>query len=222
MQISFRLLIAASFALFGLSFATSAASALRSIEVRGGERGVTASSVLTFGETGRAEGTSIICNVTLLRTVNRVISKIAGSIIGSTTGVAIAVETCRSGIGRVNEVTALRRVGESSCAGTPRLCTVSWPLVYDSFSGPLPEISAVNFHIRGAALRFTLSGTVSCLYAGEAFGILNVERRTIPRATANSAATRMARAEGSIFCPFAAITFVGNFTVRPTLTIALL
>jgi hypothetical protein len=83
MKLLFVLLTAA----LGLSLAAGGASANRSIEVRGGERGVSAEGRLRFETV--SGGNAILCDVTLRRTITRLIPKIPGTLFGKVTGIAI-------------------------------------------------------------------------------------------------------------------------------------
>lgn len=224
-------------AMLVLAFAVSSATALRSIQVTGGP-GVSASSFLRFGEAeagGRlVEGREVECNVTLLRTITERIPKSAGSVIGKTTGVAIDLATCRSGIGRVEDVQALQeeRVrAPVTTIGTVRLYDVSraagrlWQLIYDTFLGVLPEITGVGFHIEGAQFLFRIGG-INCLYVGSAFGLIAIQRETgnVTGAAASLERTAL-RKTGEALCLLASRangTFSGNFTVSPALRIRLL
>lgn len=213
-----RLFMAALTAALVLAFGTSVASASRSLELRGGERGVTASSVLTLNGTELREELDVVCPITLLRTLSRIIPKVE-ILMGALTGVAINLTACR-GTSQVVPLTA-----EGTAAPCRRLtadielCTVNWKLMFVSISGTLPDITDVLFYIRDA--RFRIRNIASCLFAGDAFGNVNVERRTVTSASANLALTRLRRIS-EFFCPISTATFDGTFRVSPTLTIALL
>jgi hypothetical protein len=226
-----NLVTVALIALLALALATGAASANRSIEVRGAERGVTASGKLTFNGSELAQSNEITCDITLLRTVTRTIPKISGTLFGKVTGVAIdrgettRSPNCRHGesIVVVLDIIPLIELptgpsGEILHPATHRelgrgvlLWDVSgapaglWKLIYDSFQGTLPAITGINFHIQGTQfkLRFQvpLFGLIECLYHGNAYGLIEIVRETITRGRAVLARTRLERVLGSGLCP---------------------
>jgi len=246
MRIHRRLLPIVLTALLALALGASIATALRSIEFRGLEAGsrVQASSRLTFAETGLGNATKIICNITLLRTVSRIIPKIAGTLFGRITGYAIdrgetarregeaRSPNCRGNevLRNVNDVVALedaRRPGRHREAGAGILLwdlpfSPLWKLVYDSFQGTLPRIDGINFHINGWHWLLIIEG-IACLYRGTAFGLISITRATSAVAGASAVLSRTAlEGEGNgILCPRRS-TFDGSFVVSPTITITLL
>jgi hypothetical protein len=227
-----------------LALTMGIASANRSIEVRGAERGISAASRLTFsGPRGESRA---VCDVTLRRTVTRLIPKITGSLFGKVTGIRIdRGETTRSphcttieGTRAVHDIVPL--VGpERPCTHSEdgrgiltydcsRAEAILWKLIYDSFQGTLPRIEGVNIHIQGVQLRDVILGpfgeTIECLYEGAVFGLIAIRRetRTATEARAVRERTRLRRISGSAFgCPPEG-TFEGSFSVTPTLTIELI
>jgi len=229
-----------------LSLAASAASANRSIEVRGGP-GVEASARATFMGTELEEGRQIICDITLRRTVTSRIPKTAGTLFGKITGIRIdrggagtgRSPNCRHGnlIREIHDIIPL--------IGPERPCTHSedragnltwdcraaearlWKLIYDGFQGTLPRIEGINVHIQNIQLRIDLLGpfgeTVRCLYEGNVFGLIRIRQPegTVTRATAVEERTAIPGISIAAPCP-ARATFRAEYEIRPTLTIALL
>jgi hypothetical protein len=229
-----------------LAHAAGSASANRSIEVRGGPN-VEASSRLTFGGTERSAANIIACDVTLRRTLTARVPKAGGTLFGKVTG--FAIDRGGAGTGRspncthgsfIREVHDIQPLiepgvpGRHTEDGRGRLIwDVSgaraelWTLVYDSFQGTLPRIEGVNIHVKGfqtgSVFLEPFGGTVECLYEGNVFGLIRITRET---GTSNSASvaterTALARTRGGAACP-ARVTFEGTFSIRPTITIALL
>lgn len=233
------------FAVLVLSLATSGSSATRSIEVRGGP-GVSASGRLTWIDTNLSSSTQKICDVTLRRTISRVIPKTLGTLFGKVTG--ITIDRGGAGLGRspncmpsaflreFHDIIPLIRPGvpcshsEDARGRLTYDCSATearqWKLIYDGFQGTLPRIDGINFHIQGRQINFVLlemfGGTVNCLYEGNGFGLISVNADgTVTRARAVTERTALARIVGSGMCP-ARLTWRADLTVSPTLTIALL
>lgn len=202
-----------------MAFATSGASANRSLEVRGAEGGVAISSSLTFNGTELRPETAVVCPVTLLRTLSRIIPKIEGTLMGSVIGVAIDKPRC-TGAEEIVVLSAEGTIARSRELGNGVvLYEVLWNLVYVGFTGNLPEISGIIKYIRETRFRLRIIG-VSCLFTGDAYGNVAVSRRTVTGGSADLARTRL-RKVSEFFCPFPTGTFSGTFRVPP-LTIALL
>jgi hypothetical protein len=232
MNIHLRLLMTGFMTLLAVMLGASAASASRSLRVEPAG-GLTASARLQLGEVeGRLpRTTSVVCNVTLLKTLERSIAKAAGTAFGKITGIAIdrgtpAEPHCISELNPVEEITPLKRAGEActhrelgsgvllyDCSGAP---AENWRLVYDSFGGTLPRINGINFHIGGVRFIITVR-TIPCLYgAGEAaYGLaeVNTEGR-ITNATAVLERTALRLVESSPLCPFPVGSFSGTFTLH--------
>jgi hypothetical protein len=235
-------LFAAIAAIFVLALATATASALRSLEARGGPN-VAASGHLTFFEEGREAGRTFWCDVTLLRTISSVIPKIVGTLIGKVTGVAIDIgpreEHCGHGFAIRNVLRVIALKNASATELEPRcpeigsgkfLCDVTggeprlWKLIYEGFNGTLPEITGIRVRIEGTQFKIefndSLGGNHQCLYKGAAGATVNVERKVARTATSD-------RTEIPLFkrlvglCPAHGI-LDGVMTLTPNLTIALL
>lgn len=229
-----RLALAALTAALLLAVAVSTAGANTSITVAPGGAVTAVSGALHFNSTGLAAATGITCAVTLLRTISRTISKVAGSLFGKVTGVAINLRTCRTGflIGTLRLILALRGLGSANCSAPVEgilLCDVSgaaanlWKLVYDSFQGTLPEIRGINFHIQGTQFSIDTNSGFRCLFVGDAYGLIAIERRVVTGARAVLERTILARDNAnSLNCPFDRGTFNGSFSISPGQTIALI
>jgi hypothetical protein len=214
------------------SLAAGSASANRSIEVRGGS-GITAESRITFGGTERSATRTVICDITLMRTVTSRIPKTNGTQFGSVTGVQIdrTRPVCRHGsfIREITDITPLaggRAGGHTEDRRARLLYTVTWELVYDGFQGTLPRIEGVNIHVSNYQTNLTafdpFGGSVECLYEGNVFGLIPVtETGVASRASVVTERTALNRVRGGTVCP-ARATFEGEFNLRPTLTIALI
>lgn len=225
--------------MFALLLASSTASALSSIEIRGAEGGATASGPLTFSS---GAGREIICSVTLLRTISRAFPKIERILIGRITGVAIdyGERHCRSTEAGwvINKIIALRNASretlERDCpeirAGSPiHLCDVSgsaaelWKLIYRSFTGTLPGITGINFDIGDVQFKIEFNPNVGfllrCLYRGTISSRVEVEGGEIRRGSGSGTLTLFK--DLLLGCPREP-TLAGNLTVSPALRIALL
>jgi|SRR5829696_9392087 len=224
-------------AMLMLVFATTA-TASRSIGFN--PNATQASGELTFqGANG-----NIICNVTLLRTISRAIPKIRGTLMGRITGVAIdygvgpnGEERCRHSfaVRNVRRIIALRIASaeslEPDCrivSGTIRLCDVSgsearlWKLIYEGFSGTLPEITAIRFEIGDVQFKIEFQDAFAvvhqCLYRGTIPVRANVVRRVI--STADGEGALVLFKDLTRNCETASLR--GNFAVNPAVTISLL
>jgi hypothetical protein len=243
MSTRMRLWMTALVVLTVLAFAVGSATANRSLEFRGGP-GVSAEGTLTFDSTtGEFE---TICNVTLRSTVASRVSKTAGTLFGRVTGISFdrggagteRSPNCRhAGIIReVHDIIPLIGPGRPCTHSEDRRgrltydCTGAearlWKLIYDSFQGTLPRITGFNIHIQNVQhtvrLLDVFGVTQNCLYEGNIFALVTVNAEgTITRARAVRERTALPRISGGAFCPERG-TLSGEFSVRPTLTIALL
>jgi hypothetical protein len=235
-----RLLITGLMTLLAVALGAGIASASRSIRLEPGGN-LTASARLQLGEVeGRLpRTTSITCNVTLLKTLERAIPKVPGTSFGKITGLIIdrgdfSRPHCISELNPVEEITPLLRENEPcphrelgsgvllfDCSSAP---AENWALIYDSFQGTLPRITGLNFHISGVRFRISVSG-IPCLYGrGEsAYGLaeINAEGR-VTNAFPVLERTAFRRAEGSPLCPFPVGSFSGTFTLHQSQRITLI
>jgi len=239
MKMHVRLFASALLVTFALALGAAGAYANGAIESEGG---TTASGRITFAGTELSE-TRITCDVTLLRSVERYIRKTGGAF-GKVVGIAITRGESRSerspacthgaAIREVRDIIPLR---EARSSGTHRelgggvlLYDITggrgelWREVYDSFQGTLPEITGVNFHIQEAQFKLSLTelfgATVECLYKGNVFGLVRIERGTARTASIVLERTLLERQEGSAFCP-ARGTISGELAISPNLRVRL-
>jgi len=242
MRLSMRFALNALLAALVLALGTSSAWANRIIEIRGAERGVVSSGVVTFNEPRLPAETAITCDITILKTISNRIPKTRGTLFGKVTGIAIdrgtpAASHCRLGamITRLEDIVPLsearipgvhRELGNgillyTVTGGRPEL----WKLIYDGFQGELPEIEGINYHIQGAQLRANFStpfGALACLYAGSWFKLIVIDEFKLARfLRLVLERTILARQEGGLLCP-AQLTASGTLTLTPQLSIALL
>jgi hypothetical protein len=136
---------------------TSSAVGLRSLSVAGSTT-LTLNGVITF-ETGVAT-TEIICSMTVVKTISRVIPKIERTLIGQVTDI------------RTN------RPGEANChlgggaGGLERITILGlarpepWRLFFRGFDGSLPNIQDYLIFVVRSQIQFQIS-RVACLYEGE-------------------------------------------------------
>lgn len=156
-----KLLMAVLTAALVLSLAAGTAAALRSLSVVG-ETTVTGSGVVTFTKTGG--GVEVICPVTIIKTLARVIAKIENTPLGR----IISITTNRPEANcRTNQfgatLTSIRILGIER--------TEKYVLFYESINGRLPEITAINKIIRNLLIGFafeSILGNPVCLYEEEA------------------------------------------------------
>ncbi len=240
-----KVLIAALTAIVTFAFAAGVATAHRSIQLLGLEArgGLAASGRLKFG--ARAElsvSREVVCNVTFLKTITSRVPKLAGTLFGKVTGMAIdrggnLSEHCRHGasfrgIGDIRPLIGRERPGtHRELGGGVLLWDLSgaearlWKLIYDSIQGTLPSIEGINFHIQGVqyeAERVLEVITLSCLWEGDVYGLIDVQRETGRAASARVVLERTSlRATRGVGCPEPA-RFEGSFTVTPALTIELI
>jgi len=222
-----------------LTLGASPASANSSIALRGAERGVASAGVVTFGDQPRLEIETITCDVTILKTMATSIPKVAGTLFGKVTGIAIdrgtaGVPHCAfRGFEVLTDIVPLAGRGPGihrELGGGVLLYDVSggapeeWKLIYDGFQGVLPEIEGINYHIQGVRLRFDLSfmGTrLRCLYEGNWFKLIAITRGTAAILRIILGRSMFRRFESPLLC-FETYTSSGELTLRPGLTIRLL
>ena len=189
------LLLAGLSATILLAFAVSTASALRSISIVG-ETTATAQGRISF----IGGGSTLECNITLVRTLSRSIPKTAGILLGAIIDIRIALREagCRSSAGTLTAFTILG-------LGTGEL----WRLFYESFDGTLPNITAINKIIKNWLWSDTITvpifGSITCLYeeeegrrGGQAKESLTREGRL---EKFRIGANRSSRVRGSGLCP---------------------
>jgi hypothetical protein len=239
MRTHIKLTLTGIIAAMALSLGVSSATALRSISINGLEAGgaMNFSSRVTFHRTGEPTN-AIICNVTLLRTVVRSIPKVAGSNMGRVIGVAIDTgvnnEHCAGGGGVTGPISivALVRSGTSGVhrelgAGI-QLYDVSgsaaelWRLVYDSFSGTLPAITNINFHIEKVQLLFRFRDliTFNCLIEGPIYFTIILGGRSNEAEIASERTSIESRERG---CEFVnPLTARGRWRISPVISASLI
>jgi hypothetical protein len=242
MRTSTVTLLGAIAAIFVLALATTTASALRSLEARGGPN-VAASGHLTFFEEGREAGRAWWCDITLLRTVSSVIPKINGTLIGKVTGVAIDYgvngEHCGHGsfFRNLLRIIALKNSSltelEPACpeSGAGKfLCNVTggearlWKLIYEGFEGSLPEITGTRVRIERAQFKIDFNDAFGvnrrCLYRGTVGTRVLVERKVARQDISDRTLIPLFK-ELTMVCP-RNLVFDGALAFTPALTIALL
>ena len=197
MRLHTRLMLVALSAAILLSLAASTALALRSISVVG-ETTATATGRVSF--VSSEGGSTVQCNITLVRTISSAIPKTAGILLGAIIDVrpAIGEPNCSSSTGTLNTIRILGlRVGEL------------WRLFYESFTGTLPNIATLNTIVKNVLAEFELNvpifGNIRCLYeeeegrrGGRAQQVLTREGR-LERFVIG--ANRSSRVRGSGLCP---------------------
>jgi len=202
-----------------LALGASSATANRSIEIRTpeGGGGLTSEGKLFLSTEAFLEpGSEIACDVTLLRTIGRLLGKIPGSTFGRITAVRVdrgesRASHCLAPGLPIEEITFLSergRAGRHVETGTGILIwdvtggrSELWALAYDGFEGVLPEIINLRFHIQGFQFQFSQSGN-ACLYRGEAYARFNIDRETraFRSIEGNLERTIFNRDSGSILC----------------------
>jgi len=223
-----------------LILGASTAFANRSIALRGAERGVASAGVVTFGNWKELEAETITCDVTILKTLATSIPKVAGTLFGKVTGIAIdrgtpAAPHCAfEGFELLMDIVPLAGRGQGihrELGAGVLLYDVSmgapeeWKLIYDGFQGLLPEIEGIDYHIQGVRLRFDLNFAglrLRCLYQGNWYKLIAIARGgTASRLTIVLERTMLRRFEGALPC-LEIYTSSGELTLRPALTIRLL
>jgi hypothetical protein len=222
MHIRIRLLMAALTAALALSLAATTASALRSLSVVGSTT-VSANGLVKFIQ--RGGGTTVECKVTIVRTISRIIPKIAGTLLGAI--IAIITDragnpNCRSSLGTLRNIIIL----ELENPGKYRL-------KFQSIVGTLPIITAIKKTIEGLRIGFEITepfgATLRCLYEervraegrpGEATEDLN-ERQQLARIRfgANIA---LRTGESGALCPREGELFGEPVVVEPKPTFRLI
>jgi len=221
-----------------LTLGAGLATANRSLGIRGpGERGETIRSegrlqfIGTEGEVNR----EITCDVTLAGTMPATIPKVAGTEIGARADITIDRAGCRHGsfIRDVRDAIPLIARGVAARhtelgGGVLRYEETPprelWRLIYDSFQGTLPILSGINFHLRGTQFKWRLTepfgGTIECLYEGDVFGLITLNRGVAESGSIVRGRTALPKIEGSALCP-ARGSWEGSFTI-PRITVTLL
>jgi len=144
---------------------------------------------------------TVRCQVTLEGSFHtRTITKTAGSLIGAVTKGIVKQETCTNGSGATFN-------GVERYNGTTTPQTLPWHITYESFSGSLPSISAVNILLQRFRFGLTVSGLCTGQYGAEtdritAAGTLGASREVTaltPIAGRNSAS--LIRRDAGLACP---------------------
>ena len=219
-----KLALAALVFTFVLALGAGTASANRSLSLDPAG-GVQASSRLTLRGT-EGGGATVICDITLLRTISRVIPKINGTLMGKVTGIRIARETCSASTG--GEVTVTPQCATQTAERslwTANECGELWRLSYEGFEGTLPRITGIRKRIRGVQFLVLIDiffARISCLYNGDAFARINVREGRITEGRASEELINLTRVSGPETCPGPGGTFAGTFAVTPTQTVTLL
>lgn len=112
-----------------------------------------------------SNGTTVRCDVRMTgRLEGRVITKTAGSTIG-----------------RIEGAEARNCAGGTATFLTETMATTPWRVLYDSFTGALPNITGIKVRLINVAIQVT-SGVITCLALTEAgmpgVGIFNVQNTT--------------------------------------------
>ena len=213
-----RAILLASIALFSLALLASSASANRSIEIEGLERGraisLTSEGALTFTEGG---GATERCNVTLSGTIGRLIAKntrLPEGQIGSITSGRSA--NC---IGPAGE-----RTREVIILAEPRVNVLRrpFPLRYNSFLGTLPRINGLLFVILTLGYTFFPFG-LSCLYQWRELKTLISFTGELPRSERGRFLENvgtLVRELSEAICPTSE-EFVANWNITPQLILNL-
>jgi len=160
------------------------------------------------------EGIAIIrCPVTLEGSFHsRTIAKVERALIGAVTRAVVKQESCTNGIGAAFN-------GTERYNGTTSPNTLPWHLTYESFSGTLPNISAVNILL--SRFRFGLrdnAGFCTGQYGTSTDNITSAANlgaggavaSLVPITGRNTAS--LARRDGGIACPSGRMTGTGSVT----------
>lgn len=221
-RILFTTLVATSL----LGIAVGGAVALRSIEVSvegGGSRVEVA--VPRFSFIGTEEGRqTIICALTILRTIPRTFRKLVGVLIGKVSG--IAAEGCTTNLRLPAEITFLECTPEAG----RKLCIVAitsepaWHQYYTGITGTLPEITAINFVTEDFPIRIHVGFTgQSCLYSGRIRRHWNIGGgRGSSEGEGTGEELTMSRREGEPACPPGLTTAGTSEAIRPTMFVRLI
>jgi hypothetical protein len=167
-----------------------------------------------------AEGvTTIRCQMTLEGSFHtRTIAKVSRSLIGAITKAAVKQETCTNG-----SVSVFNGVDRYNGTTTPN--TLPWHLTYDSFTGTLPSITAVNLLFSRYRFGLTVAGLCTGQYGSATDNIVLAATRDAsgaitglsPRAGANF--LTLIRRDAGLACPEReAISGTGSLTLLGTTT----
>jgi hypothetical protein len=166
MHMRTKLVFAALAAVLALSFGAGTATALRSLSVTGETTLTLNSRALTF----RSTFVEVVCSVTMVKTISRVIPKTSGILMGAVTRIIIEIPTCRAtgfGVERVNDI---RVLGLETGA--------EWRLIYKSILGTLPRITGAIVNITRSHTLIDVQvfgSSVKCLYDGEIEGLATLD-----------------------------------------------
>ncbi|HEX5146187.1 MAG TPA: hypothetical protein VFV85_04125 [Conexibacter sp.] len=202
-----------------LATAASGGAEAKKLSLSGGASAISWSS-LTFSGLGGL--ITIRCPVSVAGSFHSAtIAKVRGSLIGNVTGAILDQSRCTGGTATL--LNGTERLPSGSTAAN----TLPWHIIYDSFTGTLPNITGVRVGLVGLALLVNVSilgSTVSCLYlatarepafgtalleAGRVTGLRAEEGTSVPVATGQPGA-----------CPSRG-SFSGTATV-PSTTIRLI
>jgi hypothetical protein len=184
-----KLLMTALTAALVLSLGVGTATALRSISLERLPTEVVGQGPITF--VGGA--TQVICNVTFLKTLSRLIPKINGTLIGKITGVRIDIPNCRTTAESVNTIIVLGVEKEEL-----------WRIFYESILGTLPRITGALAQLRNVQvlLGIRLLGiNATCLYAGRVFVLSEIEAGGIIGKLRTLRETQALQAGSTFGCP---------------------
>jgi hypothetical protein len=200
--------ITAVLAVFMLTLAVGAASALRSLSISG-------ATTLTLNTRWRlaSEFATIECNMTITKTVSRVIPKVDHILIGKITRVVTGrapEANCRSSSGTLSniEIRGLEREENGR-------------ILKGVILGTLPNITGILVLIDRLQVSFTTELSGRCGYESPERGIpelAEVNRGTLGRLRLE--ANRLVRLEGGIFCPRTG-EWIGDLTPLQTTGVTL-
>src|SRR5215207_2569004 len=135
MRHRYKLLLIAMTAAITLASAVGTASANRGFEVEPTREVSAIFRELTFG----GGFGNIICPVTVHGSLHRSIAKVVGTLAGMASSVSIDITGCRESFG-VGNITDVRILG------------LPWHRTYESFTGTLPNITAINTVVVGVQI----------------------------------------------------------------------
>ena len=162
-------------------------------------------TMATTTETGL--GSDIDCTMTLAKTLHSRISKVLGALIGTT---SITINTDRCTGGNMGLLVGGRRV---TGAQGP------YHLTYRSFSGTLPNITAITRRLNDITLWVSQEVFIQCLTSG-AVDIDIVTTGGNP-VTGGRAAAQALPVTGSFECPVVSVTFSGTGSQSPSVRMTL-
>jgi hypothetical protein len=195
-----RFLFAMLTVMIAMGVVAGTAAALRSLSVAGPTTLTLNSRRLTF----ESPFVRIECEVTLVKTISRVIPKTEGILIGKVTDVRIDAPRCVASNGARVTITPLG-------LGVEEL----WRLFYKSILGTLPRITGARFRIERLQVLLEIGG-VNCLFQGFVEGLALISSgvvgnlRTLrPFGTTQSLALgpNEERLRNNFFCPSTEISF---------------